>query len=228
MSTITEQLLALRDREYSAFMSRLIPSVETDKIIGIRTPELKKQAKDFSKQEGCESFLSALPHRYFEENQLHAFILSKYKDFDSCISQVCLFLPYVDNWATCDQMSPKAFRKHQPDLLPYIREWISSDRTYTVRFAMKTLMDHYLDAFYDTQYSDLVCSVQSEEYYINMMRAWYFATGLAKQYESFLPYIEEYRLDKWTHNKTIQKAIESYRVADEQKAYLNTFRVRYT
>ena len=205
-------------------MSRLLPNVDPEKILGVKTPELKKLAKEIIKQGSGEFFLSLLPHRYFEENQLHAFIISEIKAFDGSIKEVCRFLPYVDNWATCDQMSPKAFRKHQKELLPYIRSWIASDETYAVRFAIKMLMDHYLDDAYDAQYPDLVCSVKSDEYYINMMRAWYFATGLAKQYESFIPYIEENKLDKWTHNKTIQKSVESYRISEEQKAYLKNFR----
>ena len=225
MNTVTEQLFSMQDPDYRVFLSRLLPDTQAE-VIGVRTPELKKLAKELVQQGMGSAFTAELPHVYFEEYQLHAFILSGIRDFDVCVEVVSRFLPYVDNWATCDQLSPKAFRKRRTDLLSHIRQWLASDQVYTVRFAIKMLMDHFLDEAFDAQYPKLVASVRSEEYYINMMRAWYFATGLAKQYDNFLPYIEEYRLDRWTHNKTIRKAVESYRITEEQKATLKTFRIR--
>ena len=167
-----------------------------------------------------------MPHQYFDEDQLHAFVLSLEKDFDKCIAEVEAFLPYIDNWATCDQLSPRVFKKEPEKLLPYIQSWIKSDRTYTVRFAIGMLMQHFLDEKFDVKYADMAAEVRSEEYYVNMMIAWYFATALAKQYELILPYLEEKRLDDWVHNKAIRKSVESYRITDEQKAYLKTLKVR--
>lgn len=221
---IREELYRLQDEGYREFQSKLIPTVEPDTVIGVRTPELRKYAKTLVKQEGVQEFLHDLPHRHFDENQLHAFILSEMKDFETCIREVCTFLPFVDNWATCDQLSPKVFRKHRPELLEYIREWISSDRTYTIRFGVGILMEHFLDEDFDPAYPELVSEIRSEEYYVNMMIAWYFATALAKQYEQVLPYIEENRLERRTHNKAIQKSLESYRISDEQKAYLRSLK----
>ena len=217
---IRKELFCLQDREYRDFQSKLIPTVRPETAIGVRTPALRKYAKTLLKQEGVQEFLHDLPHLYFDENQLHAFILSEMKDFEACIGEVCRFLPYVDNWATCDQLSPKVFKKHRPELLAYIREWIASDHTYTIRFGVGMLMEHYLDKDFDILYPELASGVRSEEYYVNMMIAWYFATALAKQYEAVLPFIEENRLDQWTHNKAIQKSLESYRISDERKAYL--------
>lgn len=170
-------------------------------------------------------FLEDLPHRYFDEYQLHAFILSEIKDFQLCIMYVSEFLPYIDNWATCDQLSPKVFKKHRRELLHKIEEWLSSDRTYTVRFAVGMLMEHFLDEDFDIRYPEMVSGIRSEEYYINMMTAWYFATALAKQYDVILPFIEDKRLDDWTHNKTIQKAVESYRITPVQKDYLRSLKI---
>ena len=194
-------------------------------MIGVRTPELRKMARQLAKRPDVGDFLKDLPHRYFDENQIHAFILSDMKDYDRCIEEVNLFLPFVDNWATCDQMSPKVFKKHRPELLTQIRQWIRSRHTYTVRFGIGMLLQHYLDEDFDPDYPALVGGIHSEEYYINMMIAWYFATALAKQYEAVLPWLEEKRLEPWVHNKTIQKAIESYRISAEQKAYLRTLKV---
>ena len=226
MKFVSEELLKLQDTEYRTFMSKLLPTVGLESILGIRTPELKKLSEELTKQKKDVAFIRTLPHEYFEENQVHAFIISGYKDFNTCIKEICRFLPFVDNWATCDQLSPKILRKHHQELLPYIHQWLSSDRTYTVRFAIKILMDHFLEEDFDAQYPELVASVRSEEYYINMMRAWYFATGLAKQSDSFLPYIEQTRLDSWTHNKTIQKSVESYRIPVEMKETLKKYRIR--
>ncbi len=217
---IRKRLFSLQDIKYRDFQSALIPSIDKERFIGVRTPELRKLAREFSKRDDICDFINNLPHYYFDENQLHAFIVSENKDFEKCINEVEKFLPFVDNWATCDQLSPKVFKKYRAELIEYIKKWIKSDRTYTVRFAVGMLMQHYLDENFNIEYPEMVASVSSDEYYINMMRAWYFATALAKQYEAIIPYIEEKRLDTFTHNKTIQKAVESYRITDEQKKYL--------
>jgi 3-methyladenine DNA glycosylase AlkD len=169
-------------------------------------------------------FLNELPHAFFDENQLHAFIISGMKDYEGCLKEVERFLTYVDNWATCDQLSPKVFRKYKNELLEPIHRWIESGRTYTIRFGVGMLMEHFLDEEFDPEYPEMVAGIRSDEYYVNMMIAWYFATALAKQYEAVLPYIEEHRLDTWTHNKTIQKAIESYRISPERKEYLRSMK----
>lgn len=223
---IRQRLFELQDVSYRDFQVKLIPTVETESMIGVRTPALRKLAREYGKREDIGEFLQDLPHRYFDENQLHAFIISGIKDFETCIMYVEKFLPYVDNWATCDQMSPTVFKKKRQELLPYIREWMRSDRTYTVRFGIGMLMQHYLDEDFDPSYPAMVAGIKSEEYYISMMIAWYFATALAKQYDTILPFIEEKRLDSQTHNRAIQKAIESYRITQEQKAYLKTLKIR--
>ena len=225
INKIRDELFRLQDSKYRDFQAGLIPGASPDIMVGVRTPELRKLAKQLAKEENIREFLDDLPHKYFDENQLHAFIISEMKDYDICMQEVERFLPFVDNWATCDQMSPKVFRKHRPDLLWKIREWIGSDHTYTIRFGIGMLMAHFLDEDFDPAYPEMVASVQSEEYYVNMMIAWYFATALAKQYDAVLPYIEERRLDVWTHNKTIQKAIESFRVTPEHKAYLRSLKL---
>ena len=222
---IRQALFLMKDEAYREFQAKLIPTIAPETIIGIRTPELRAYAKQLIKQGDADEFLAALPHEYFDENQLHAFILSELKDFERCIAEVGRFLPYVDNWATCDQLSPKAFKKNKERLLPYIKKWIASDKVYTIRFSIGMLMQHFLDDEFDQDYPDMVAAVRSDEYYVNMMIAWYFATALAKQYDAVLPYIENRRLADWTHNKAIQKAIESRRVTDEQKRYLRGLKV---
>lgn len=226
MDEIKSELFRMQDEQYRSFQSKLIPTVEQDTVIGVRTPELRKLAKQMVKRDDVYTFLNELPHQYYDENQLHAFIVSDIKDFKCCVEEVCKFLPYVDNWATCDQMSPKIFKKHRQELLTFIREWIVSDRTYTVRFAVGMLMVHFLDEDFDLIYPEMVSKIRSDEYYINMMVAWYFATALAKQYEEVLPFIEERRLDSWTHNKAIQKSVESSRITQEQKIYLKSLKVK--
>ena len=221
---ITTKLFSLQDTAYRDFQVKLIPGMDAEKEIGVRTPELRKLAKELAKREDIREFLNDLPHQYFDENQLHAFILSGEKDFEKCMEDLERFLPYVDNWATCDQTSPKVFRKHRKELLESINRWIESEHTYTVRFAIKMLMEHFLDEDFDPIYPEMVAEVRSEEYYIRMMIAWYFATALAKQYEAVLPYLEQKKLDVWTHNKTIQKAVESYRITEEQKIYLKSLK----
>ena len=223
---IVNELFSMRDEKFGEFQSKLIPTTEGSSFIGVRTPELRKYAKKLVKEADITEFLNDLPHRYFDENQLHAFILSEIKDYSSCIAEVCRFLPYVDNWATCDQMSPKVFKKHRPELLESVKIWLKSDHTYTVRFAVGVLMEHFLDEDFDPAYPELVSQIRSNEYYINMMIAWYFATALAKKYDDVLPYLTNHRLDPWTHNKTIQKAAESYRITDEQKAFLRTLKIK--
>ena len=217
---VQSYLFSHQDLKYRDFQCKLMPTVDPDTVIGVRTPELRKFSKELGKMPEVAEFLKSLPHKYYEENNLHGFLVENMKDYDMCITSVDEFLPYVDNWATCDLMSPKVFKKHLPELLDKIKIWLSSDRIYTIRFAIEMLMSFYLDSEFKPEYLDLVASVRSEEYYVNMMIAWYFATALAKQYDAALPYIEEQRLDKWTHNKTIQKTIESYRITEEQKAYL--------
>ena len=221
---ITQKLFDLQDTAYRDFQAKLIPNRAPETVIGTRTPELRKLARQLVKREDIDTFLHDLPHEYFDEDQLHAFIVSEIKDYDRCMDELCRFLPYVDNWATCDQMSPKVFKKHKEDLLDHVKEWIGSDRTYTIRFAIGMLMEHFLDDDFDTAYPEMVAEVRSDEYYVNMMIAWYFATALAKQYDTVLPFIEGHRLDKWTHNKAIQKSRESYRISDEQKEYLKSLK----
>ncbi|MCR5212001.1 MAG: DNA alkylation repair protein [Lachnospiraceae bacterium] len=221
-----KKLYSLQDLKYRDMQIRIIPTVDPKSIIGVRTPELRAIAKEMLKEGDYSDFLKALPHEYFEENQLHAFIISGIKDMEVCMKELEIFLPYVDNWATCDQMSPKVFKKHREELLHHIEKWIRSDKTYTVRFSVGMLMEHFLDEDFDPVYPDMVAALRSEEYYINMMIAWYFATALAKQYERIIPYIEEKKLDQWTHNKAIQKSVESYRITDEQKKYLKTLKTK--
>ena len=219
-TNVLNRLLTAQDVTYREFQIKLLPTVAPDSVIGVRTPELRKIAKEMIKSGEAAAFIAALPHRYFDENQLHAFILSEEKDFATCVEQVEAFLPYVDNWATCDQLSPKAFKKRPDALLPYIDQWIKSDHPYTVRFGVGMLMQHFLDERFDPAYQEKAAQIQSGEYYVNMMIAWYFATALAKQYEAAFPYIQNGRLSPWTHNKAIQKALESYRVPDEHKEAL--------
>ena len=222
---IREELFRLQDKKYREFQVKLIPTVDPDTVIGVRTPELRNYAKKLVKNEEISVFLGDLPHRYFDENQLHAFIVSGMKDFVPCAEAVDHFLPYVDNWATCDQMSPNAFKKHKTGLLEYIWKWLGSDQTYTIRFGIGMLMQHFLEGDFEMIYPETVAGIRSDEYYVNMMTAWYFATALSKQYERILPFIEGRRLDVWTHNKAIQKALESYRITPAQKEYLRSLKI---
>lgn len=224
--SIRETLFSLRDEKFAAFQARLIPNVAPERVIGVRTPALRKLAKTLRGSGEAEEFLKALPHEFFEENNLHAFLLCEMKDFEACVQAVEDFLPYVDNWATCDQMSPGVFRKNKQALLPHIRRWIASEQCYTRRFGIGMLMSHFLDEDFREEYLSLVSDIRSEEYYVNMMIAWYFATALAKQYEAALPYLENRRLAPWVHNKAIQKALESFRVSDGHKTYLKTLKIR--
>ena len=217
-------LFALQDTSYKTFHEKLIPTVPCETVIGIRTPVLRRFAADYAKTPDAADFLATLPHTYYEENNLHAFLIEKIRDFDQALAALEAFLPHIDNWATCDAFAPKVFAKHTEALLPHIESWIASDRTYTVRYGLGTLMRYYLDEHFKPAYLTLAAGVRSEEYYVNMMIAWFFATALAKQYDAALPILSEHRLDVWTHNKAIQKARESFRITDEQKAYLKTLK----
>ena len=221
---IYKALVSLQDNGYRDMQITTIPSLDPDSIIGVRTPALRSLAKELSKREDIDKFLNSLPHKYFEENQLHAFILSGMKDAVKAFELVDKFLPYVDNWATCDQMSPKIFKKNKELLLEYADKWINSDLPYVKRFGIGMLMEHFLDEDFKTTYLTKVSKIRSDEYYVNMMIAWFFATALAKQYDATLPYIEKQKLDIWTHNKTIQKSVESYRITPEQKEYLKSLK----
>ena len=226
MNNIVEELFSLQDIKYRDFQSKLFPTLSSDVMIGVRTPELRKLSKKMIKENNYLSFLEELPHKYFDENQLHAFIISNLKDYNECIKYTNKFLPYVDNWATCDQMSPKIFKNNLDKLLVEIKRWIKSKETYTIRFGMGMLMQYYLDDNFKLEYLDMVAKVKSEEYYVKMMQAWFFATALAKQYDKTLPYIKDNKLDNWVHNKTIQKAIESYRITNEQKEELKKLKIK--
>ena len=224
MQTITEQLFELQDPEYKQFHSKLMPTISPEVIIGVRTPKLRKLARQIAKSTEVEQFIEQLPHHYYEENNVHGFLIEDIKEFDECIQALNDFLPYVDNWATCDMMAPKVLKKDLPKLYEWIKVWIASGETYTIRFGVNMLMKYFLEDVFSPEYPELVASVRSEEYYVKMVVAWYFATALAKQYDAVLPYLTEHKLDVWTHNKTIQKAVESYRITPEQKAYLKTLR----
>lgn len=226
IAEIRETLFSMKDSEYKELQAKILPALEPDAIIGVRTPQLRKYAKQLSKDSTITRFLDDLPHKYFEEDQLHAFIISEIKDYTPCVCEVNRFLPHVNNWATCDQMVPKVFKKRDPDLMENIKIWLESTKTYAVRFGIKMLMDLYLDdEHFDISYAEAVASIKSEEYYINMMIAWYFATALAYRYDEILPFIEEHRLDDWTHNKAIQKSVESFRITGEQKDHLRSLKV---
>ena len=223
---ILRELFAQRDEKYAALQKKIIPHIDESRLIGVRTPQLRSFTKKLAKQEDTKEFLQNLPHEYFDEDQLHAFIISEIRDFDLCISYVQAFLPYVNNWATCDQLSPVVFKKNHGRLLPYLDEWISSRETYIIRFGVGMYMAHFLDDDFDPSHAEKICEIHSDEYYVNMMRAWYFATALAKQYDAVIDFITKFRLDPWTHNKTIQKCVESYRIPDDRKEYLKTLRIR--
>ncbi len=223
MTEIQKRLSALADGKNAEFQAKLTPNVERDKFIGVRTPQLRILAASLSEKERAE-FTEALPHEFYDENMLHSVILEKWKDYGKCLEKVERFLPYVDNWAVCDTLRPKVFAGHREELLPNVKRWIASDMVYTCRFGINMLMTHYLDKAFKEEYLALPAAVASEEYYVRMMAAWYYATALAKQWDSTIPYIERSLLPPWTHNKTIQKACESYRITPEQKAYLRTLR----
>ncbi len=226
MTTLQKELFTFQDFSYRDFHAKLMPTVDKEKIIGIRTPVLRNFSKEFSKRDEAKSFMQNLPHRYYEEDNLHGMLIQKSKSFDECIDELDRFLPFVDNWATCDMISPKVLKKNPDALMIKIKQWLKSDLTYTVRFGVKCLMDFYLEENFSEDILKLVAEVKHGDYYVKMVCAWFFATALWKQYESTLPYLTENRLDQWIHNKTIQKAVESYRISDETKIYLKTLKIR--
>lgn len=224
MEEIQKHLFGLQDMAYRDFHSRLMPDIDKETVIGIRVPVLRKYAKSIAGTELAEKFIKELPHRYYEENNLHMMLITRIKDYEKCLSEIERFLPYIDNWATCDFPAPKCFENHKEDLLPVIKRWIASSETYTIRYGIGMLMRLYLDEDFDPEYVRIVAEVKSDEYYVNMMIAWYMATALAKQWDAVIPFIEEHRMSDWVHRKTIQKAVESYRITDEQKKYLKGYR----
>lgn len=221
---IRQKLFELGDGGYKQFHSKLIPNVPPENIIGVRTPDVKRLAKTYSRRPETDTFLHDLPHKYYDENNIHGFIIAECKDYERCIEYINEFLPYVDNWATCDMLRPKIFGKNHEKLKKDIDIWLSSDKVYTKRFAMGMIMSHFLDGDFDESYLMKIAEIQSDEYYIKMMQAWFFATALAKQWDCAVKIIEERRLDEWTHRKAIQKAIESLRITKEQKEYLKSFK----
>ena len=223
-TALQQQLFTMQDLKYRDFHSRLLPGIDKETIIGIRTPILRKFAMEFRKTEESRQFLKELPHQYYEENNLHMMLISAERDYEICLEQVKAFLPYIDNWATCDLPLPKCYVKHKEELIFEIEQWMASGKTYTIRYGIGVLMQLYLDEDFRPEYLEWVISVRSEEYYVNMMIAWYLATALAKQWDATIPYLEEKRLSEWVHKKTIQKAIESYRITPEQKVYLRSLR----
>ena len=225
VQSIRNRLYDLQDSKYKDFHCKLIPTVAADTVIGVRTPALRAYAKSL-KAADTAPFLSDLPHKYYDENNLHALLIMGIRDFDTSLAAVKAFLPYVDNWATCDLLRPACFKAHKAELLEEIKDWLASPHTYTLRFGMEMLMLHFMDEDFESCYLDWVAELRSDEYYVNMMLAWFFATAITKQWEAALPYIENRRLDKWVHNKAIQKAIESYQVPVERKAYLRTLRIK--
>ncbi len=226
MVDIKKQLFTLQDTKYKDFQSRLLPTVNPQTIIGVRTPDMRKLAKKLAKESDINLFLQKLPHEYYEENCVHAFILETIRDYEKCMLEVERFLPYIDNWATCDQLSPGVFSKNREKLLEKIKEWLRSEHTYTIRFGVDMLMKWFLDEDFSEDCLKLAADIRSEEYYVKMVVAWYFATALAKQYDAALPYLQERRLEEWTHNKAIQKATESRRISEAQKEYLRSLKIR--
>jgi hypothetical protein len=222
--SVYEMLLEAKDDKYRDFQVKLVPNISPDTIIGVRTPDMRKIAKEVFNSPEKDEFLKELPHKYYEENLVHFFIIAMIKDFDECIEKVEEFLPYVDCWPVSDQATPKSFKKNHAKLLPYIKNWIASDHVYTARFGIRMLMNEFLDDDFKDEYLELVASKEGDDYYLKMMVAWYFATALAKKYDESVKYIEERKLSDWIHKKAIQKAVESYRVTDEHKEYLKKYR----
>ncbi len=225
MGIITRLLFDNADAEYADFAAKLAPGISRDAVIGVRLPIIREIAKK-ADEESVRAFLSELPHKYYDENIMHSVLLTRIKRYDECVAETEKFLPYIDNWAVCDIISPSAFKKNKADLLCRIKKWISSEETYTCRFGVKVLMNYYLDGDFKEEYLGYPATIVRDDYYVNMMIAWFYATALAKQYESILPYLEKKLLPRWVHNKTIQKAVESFRVTDEQKSYLKTLRIK--
>ncbi len=222
--TLYDRLIEFKDDEYRRFQTKLVPNIPADKVLGIRTPQMRKIAKEVFESEFMADFLGDLPHKYYEENLIHFFVLAMIKDFDECVRMVEAFLPYVDCWPVSDQASPKAFKKDHQKLLPYIKKWISSEHVYTARFGLRMLMNEFLGEDFREEYLELAAQKKGEDYYLKMMIAWFFATALAKRYDETVKYFENRRLDEWVHKKAIQKATESFRVTDEHKEYLRSLR----
>jgi 3-methyladenine DNA glycosylase AlkD len=222
--SVYERLLSYQDETYKEFQSKLVPNIDKETIIGVRTPQIRSIVKEIFGTEEANLFLKTLPHQYYEENLVHIFLVSKIKDYNECVKEIERFLPYIDCWPVCDQATPLVFKKNHDKLLPYIKKWIKSNKVYTARFGIRMLMNEFLNDDFKEEYLELVSSKKGEDYYLKMMIAWFFATALAKQYNATIKYIENKCLDPWIHKKTIQKAIESYRVSDEHKEYLKTFR----
>ncbi len=223
---ITNKLFELRDEKYAIFSSKLTPNIKKDNVIGVRVPIIRKLAKEYLKNEESKYFLNTLPHKYYDENMLHGLLISEIKDYDECINYLDKFLPYVDNWAVCDTMSPQIFKKNKIQLMDNINRWTKSKHLYTARFGLRMLMCHFLDDDFKKEYLDIAARIKTNEYYLQMMIAWFYATALAKQWESSLVYLEEKKLDTWIHNKTIQKACESSRITKEQKEYLKKLKIK--
>ena len=221
---LTDRLFSLQDPEYRDFSAKLMPNVDKSAVIGVRTPQLRKLAGEIYREGNYQSFLQNLPHKYFEENNLHGFLIEKIREPKEYLQEIEKLLPYIDNWATCDLIHPKCLKKDPELVIKHVKKWLGSSHTYTVRYGIGVLLSDFLDELFRPDYLDWVASVKSDEYYINMMRAWYFATALAKQYKAAIPFIENGILDKWTLNRTIQKAVESYRIPDDVKSYLKQFR----
>ena len=222
--TLYRRLAEVKDDAYREFLAKLVPNIPKETILGVRTPEMRKIAKEVFESAERDAFLNDLPHKYYEENLIHFFVLAMIRDFNECVRRVEAFLPYVDCWPASDQATPKSFRKNHEKLLPYIEKWIASDHVYTARFGLRMLMNEFLDADFKEEYLALAASKQGEDYYLKMMIAWFFATALAKRYDETVPYLEQHRLDEWVHKKAIQKAIESFRVSDAHKEYLKRLR----
>ena len=226
ITNVQTRLFELQDLKYRDFHAKLMPTVNKEKIIGVRTPALRVFAKKYGKTDEAKEYLQILPHQYYEENNLHGLLIEQIKDYDTCLEELERFLPYIDNWATCDMLAVKVVKKHLDTFTDEVYRWMESDHAYTIRFGISMLMRYYLEDAFQMEYPEKVAQIRSEEYYVNMMRAWYFATALAKQYDKILPFIEKQKLDVWTHNKTIQKAIESYRITPEQKEYLRGLKIK--
>ena len=224
LTKLQKQLFELQDLKYRDFHSKLMPETDKETVIGIRTPVLRKFAKEFAGTSEAEAFLRQLPHRYYEENNIHMMLITGIKDYEKCMEEIQRFLPCIDNWATCDYPAPKCFARHKDQVLEEAKRWISSGETYVIRYGIGMLMRLFLDEDFSSEYLEMAAAVQSQEYYVNMMIAWYFATALAKQWDATVPYIEQHKLSDWVHRKTVQKAVESYRITPEQKEYLKGFR----
>lgn len=222
---LLEELLKNQDLKYRDFSAKLTPTIDKSLFIGVRVPKLRSIAKQYAKRENIVDYLEELPHKYVEENTLHGLLLSEQKDYDEVVKKLNAFLPYVDNWATCDIISPKVFKKNRDKLKKDIVRWMGSKETYTIRFGIEMAMSHCLDEDFDRLLATRIAKIRSDEYYVNMMKAWYFATALAKQWDEIIPFVEKKKLDAWSHNKTIQKARESYRITPQQKEYLKSLKI---